>query len=751
MVADAFSVAASGIAIFLAPGMLLLRAARVSAEPDERFAYAFAASLTLLTASFAGLLTMSLPMSSAPAGLTLTTLGACALARLLPTAAVSSLPFDEKCAAFPSFAFYALAAAAIAAAVVFAPVGSVDRWWYLAYIRSFAQAPTLSLAEPFLGSGLPFARFGVHPWLFGLAMWSQTSGIDPVAVYENAAPVVAVLASLSAATTMARALLVTAATQRLAVIASVLLWCGGVVPLLARSGEDKILAAGALVPLCFAALLRFLRGPGDARDALLLTLACVATAAVHSLDYAFVLVVAIPTAAFAFLRARHTRKVAAAAALILLVVAIVPAASGLVVRSRLHDIGAELSAADHPVVRVHEGRDRLVELPAVGYLVSPHLLLHPLVLLALFALPLLRTRRSDDGAGAGAQADGNEWVDENARAFVLVAAVLPVLIAFVPPLPVLAGSVIPPWMIYRVLWLLPVAPLAAIAMRALTAENGRGESIAAAVLLLLCAPLVAKSGHDRLAEVRGRLAAPRSEDFASVLNAVRALPAEALIVAAPELAERLPALTARHVVAALDRSTIVFAGSRSAGEARLRVRAALLAGQDDGAALAKAADVVPTHALFDPDSTYAPRCAGPTRVWGAWALCALDLRGTPHAALAIAAFPPPRIVAEARCDPAAPSSGRDPWSASAPLVDCRVKLPAGTHEGLFLLVEASTGRAADELRITVASTALAVARVSGESSTAIALPPIDDDTIDVRVASSFLPFVKVRRVAVLAR
>ena len=59
--------------------------------------------------------------------------------------------------------------------------------------------------------------------------------------------------------------------------------------------------------------------------------------------------------------------------------------------------GAQLASSDHPVVRIHAARDRLIESDAFAriggrYAVNPRLLAHPLLLLALawlHAEPLL--------------------------------------------------------------------------------------------------------------------------------------------------------------------------------------------------------------------------------------------------------------------------------------------------------------------------------------------------------------------------
>jgi len=645
----------------------------------------------------------------------------------------------------------------------------------------------LTLAEPFLGTGQAFARFGVHPWLFGLATWSWLSGVDPVVVYELGAPVLVVLSSVSASWVLARELFGDGARARLCLLATMLLWSGAMVPLLARAGEDKVLAAAALLPLCIAAFLRSIRDGGDEtpadiarasnRDTLrrarptfpalaLLTVAAVATAAVHALAYAFVLVALLPTAALLVLRVPSNRSAIGIAVAVLLVIALAPALSGIVVRERLNEIGAELATPDHPVVRVHEGRDRLIELPAVGYVVAPWLLLHPIALLALGGAVVWSRRKRDATTGLAADSAGvASWMPrsrEATTAFLAATTVVPLAIAFVPPLPAMAGTVIPPWMVYRVLWLLPLAPLAAIAAVAVAGRLGRGESAAVLLLLALGLPVVADGALARLTDVRNRLAAPDDSPFRGLVAAVATLPTDALVVAAPELSERLPAFVARPVLAALDRSTIVFTGSRERGEARLRARAALLAGDEDGLALAGAAGLRPTHAVFDPASGRQPRCGSMLYREGAYALCELPA-GNGDAlvgdVLEVSTHSPTGAVAEADCATAASTSRRNPWTAAAPVATCRIELPAQWHgrDGLQVVIETETGRAVDELRIAIVADAgsarrfTANARTTGRSSIAVPLPPLDAGEIEVRVASSFLPAVRLRRVTLATR
>jgi len=132
----------------------------------------------------------------------------------------------------------------------------------------------------------------------------------------------------------------------------------------------------------------------------------------------------------------------------------------------------------------------------------------------------------------------------------------------------------------------------------------------------------------RLRPDRARLAAPSGRSFRELTDAVRSLPSDSLITAAPELSERIPALTGRRVLAMSDRATIVFAGNRTDGEARMRARAALMAG------LWRSRDGVPapTHVLFAPGSRAARYCGRTLLKTESWRLCEF-----------VAAEPPPGV------------------------------------------------------------------------------------------------------------
>jgi hypothetical protein len=784
-----------GVALFLLPGAALLSAARLSLRHEEKLAYWFATSLVLLTATFAASVASGLSIAATPWVLALLTLAAAAAARrLVPPS--PPLEADDRLRPGPlHFVLVVAGIACLVAAVSFAPVGSVDRWWYLAYVRGYLDGAPLDVAEPFLGTGQSFARFGFHPWLLGLAMWSQLSGLDPVEVYESSAPILVVLASVSATAALAIEMFGRGTKARLTILATMLLWSGGLVPVLARAGEDKVMAASALMPLCLAAFLRALREARNGSAAaglLLLAIAAIATAAVHALALAFVLLAILPAAAIFAVTMPRRRATLSLAVTLLLAVAVAPAASGLVVKQRLSEIGADVANQDHPVVRVHEARDRTLELAPGVHVTNPRLLFHPLALLALIGL-LSVARRSRDSLTrylqrADAGSDTFEPAgDEAVLRLLLVTSLVSLTIAFFPPATNFVGSIIPPWMVYRVLWILPLAPLAAIGVDLLASRYFPDESLAprdssdesraprdssdeslpprdssrewlaVVTMLVLGLPSVLTATNTRLAEVRERLAPPSGDDFAGMIAAVSALPADALVVAAPELSERLPALTGRHVVAALDRSTIVFSGTREQGEARLRARAALLAGDADGGELARKAGITATHAIYDPRATNTPRCSGDVHRGEAWAVCELALDVVNDAAaLERSDKPGTDVLATAECE-AAPlvNEKRDPWAAGPPAVLCRATLPAGATGPAVLRMEVETGRAADELRVEVREQKGAVRRGSTRLDccglAGLELPSIGAGTVEIRIASSFLPAVKPRKVTIVSR
>src|SRR6185503_11544802 len=216
------------------------------------------------------------------------------------------------------------------------------------------------------------------------------------------------------------------------------------------------------------------------------------------------------------------------------------------------------------------------------------------------------------------------------------------------------------------------------------------------------------------------VAVPADARLDAALAAVRALPADAIVAAAPELSERLPALTGRRVLAMSDRATVAFSGARTAGEARLRARAALF-----GGLWKPAPDVpTPTHVLYAPPSSASSYCADQLLWTESFALCSfrpvppvpgIRLPEAPASAdgekrVALAdALGDGRVALRAQCNTAR-NNGRalvwtrpGPWSASFSAAVCDLHAPENaSFSPRTLVLVPLLGRAVEELTVQVA-------------------------------------------------
>ena len=548
-----------------------------------------------------------------------------------------------------------------------------------------------------------------------------------------------------------------------------------------RLPEDKVLAAVVLSPALWAFGIRACERAGTWTIAT--ALAAVAIATIHPLGF---LLSAGPLVVFCAIRAwrePRMRRAVAGVMLVLVVASAYPLVSGFIVRRAYVSDGAAVLTADHPVARVHRSRQRLIDVGTFGYIVDPHLLAHPIIWVALIALPLLRRRSSREAA------------------FLAPAAVIPLAVAFIPPLGGLAGSLILPWMVHRVLWAIPFGALAAVAADESATRLGGRAGVVAAALLVLSVPSARSAATERMREEREALALPAMPELHEALATLGALPASAIVAAAPELSERLPGLTGVHVLAMSDRATIVFAGTRAAGEARLRERAAIFAG------LWKPAEDAPppTHVLFAPGAAASRYCGAELMHNERFVLCTFapasvppgirmpeveaNSDGTERSSMAAllsanadgggrASATGPRSAPDipgevsaaaahngnvtAHCDPqprlGVPSpagltrSRGGPWSAEFPLLSC--SLERGTKDllPLTLILEPALGTAVEELTIQVTGMrgdaqrwrVRARRRVHNGETLRFGLPRGAVDRVGVEITPSFLPFVKLR-------
>lgn len=650
----------------------------------------------------------------------------------------------------------ALGLAITGAAWILTESGAVDRWWYLAYVRNYVSSDALRLTEPFFGSDFVHPRFSINAWLLLLAGWARLAAVDPVFLYERVAPLFAVPIALSAARLLAGSIFSSPRTVWTAVVATALLWSGGsLFPIITRSVEDKILAALILAPVSLAAVSRAM----SRRSGLWIAAAALALAAqstVHPVVYAFTALTALPYIGL-MAAGRHTKPAVALALMAALAIgAVYPVVNGSQARELMAADGATLDQPQHPVVRVHRSRDRLIEFESGGYIVNPRLLVHPIVLFGIFSLLLLGRRSRQENF------------------FLIPATLLPLFICFVPPMAELAGQSMVPWMLYRVLWAAPYALLAAAGLEACAASArvpvlAGTALLAAGVLPYMQSTISERSAPARLAQIQ-----PAGE-LDEVLRAMRALDEDAIVAAAPELAERLPALTGARVLAMSDRATTVFTGSRAAARPRLRANAMIAAG------LWRPSDDVPTptHILIEPGDTTDKYCAERLHNGELYALCTFEpAPSRPGVSLAEAASPvnSEKSVTHSyaalsgnaaaplamSCTPEPATRGNrlvwerpGPWTARYPGLLCRVTVgrnePTGRMIAERLALTAFVGTAVDEYIVEMRAfddlgqrwSVRTRADVSETKPLEFQLPRAHAHTFEVAVVPTYLPFVKL--------
>jgi hypothetical protein len=745
-----------GIALLQAPGFILVCAIGITPRASEAPALFFSLSIAALLPAllWVALASGSLDLVPSVLAALLGVIVMVASRRYRPQVAQRAT-MSHEVRVLMGIAL-ALGALLTGGAWILTETGAVDRWWYLAYIRSYAAADTLQLSEPFFGSDFVHPRFSINAWLLLLATWSRLAAVDPVFLYERVAPLFTVPIALSAARLLAGSIFSAPRTIWLTVIATALLWSGGsLFPILTRSVEDKLLAALVLAPVSIAAISRALTSR-SASWTLVAALALAAQCTVHPVVYVLTALTALPYIAVMAAGRSTTPAVALALASIIAVGAAYPLSNGSQAREILADDGATLEATEHPIVRIHRARERMVELEGGGYVVDPHLLAHPISLFALLSLFFLGGCSREE------------------RFFLVPATLLPLFICFVPPLTSLAGLMGVPWMIYRVLWAVPYGLLAAAGIEAVTTPF-KVPAIAVVVLLALgVAPLTQRMLVERLSPARLAHAVPEGE-FTEVIAALSTLGHDAVVATAPELAERLPALAGVGVLAMSDRASVVFSGSRAAAEPRLRANALIAAGlwrADNDAP-------TPTHILIASGASTEKYCGTRLHDGEHYALCTFEAaKSKPGVSLASTkdAADPEKTVTRSytellggagetvfmNCTPtAAQRAGKlvwqrpGPWSASYPGLYCRMMVGRDKPVGRVVMQQIAftpfVGAAVDEYIVEVRAFDDLGQRWSVRNRTAVSdntqmafrLPRAHAHTFEVTIVPTHLPFVKL--------
>lgn len=762
--------------MFFVPGFLLLAACRLTGDVGwlERPGMCFALSLGMLAIATLPIPLQGWSLHAALPILFVECLAAAAIAAYRDPA--PKLMYRDGGPNREPLPMALLGIATIALMVgawLYTETGSIDRWWYLAYIRDYVNSGSIDGAEPFLGSGNVLPRFAWNAWILSFALWAKISSADPTALYERYSVLLLAPVAVSAAIFMGRAVFDTWRLALITGLCSVLLWTSGsLLPALTRLPEDKLLATLILVPILIGSIVRAAVSGRNGWNVLhrrnwipVAAAASLATATVHPFAYGLGLAMLLPfVVLFGITRQTH-RGVAVALVVILLASGAVSYAIGSAARDAVVASGASMASPDHPVVRVHMSQDRLVDV-GFGKIVSPKLLFHPLILLGFLGLlPLVRRSFKE-------------------RYLITPVTFFALSVAFLAPLTAFAGTVVTPWMVYRILWAIPFALLLAVFIDEAGRLTRLRPSFVVAALALATFPWLrdAIAAHER--PERQILSSPQGGEISELVTAIGGLSGETVIVAAPRLSERLPALTGKHVLASSDRGTIVFSGDRELGEKRLQARTAALIG------LWRPVEGVPdpTHIVFAPGTPAERYCEEAIFESDAYRLCEFS-SASPIPGVKLHEAPDDRIERkpgepkqeglfaigvpydadehtdslDIECTPTPESvfrtvqwKDRDPWEAAAPGTTCT--LTPGDPEAMPLfaprdiIIDAFLGKAAEEFVISATASRDGIQRwnlrtrqrIKGDERLEYTFPQTRIDKLEIQVTPSYMPFLKLR-------
>lgn len=461
---------------------------------------------------------------------------------------------------------------------------TVDDWWDLSFVSGWLAEGRLGWSQMALSPDPVTQSSPVHPrflwsvWLVLQALVAEAAGRAAWKVQAGPLAAVTIALVVSAQAALARSLAPERAGARAAGFAALAIaattgwiWATEPLPLFVRGYQDKFVAGFVLAPVLVALVLRSaracVRGAREegATDVLALAFVAIAAVSVHSLVYSMALF-AGATAVAAVLGIRGVTPWVRRRAGILLALglpALYPLAQAAVLAVVFDEQGVSLATPGNPVVRAHLSLDRLVGASGPAWIVHPGAVFAPVALVAAAGVVLAWRRRRDDDA-----------------ARVLVAlALAPCALLFVPGLAALAGKLWLPWMLYRIGWMVPVAPLVAFAVWTLAREARAAARapLAATVLAVVFAALAIDAAADRVR--RGLDEHPGQPDGAPVAAAAAVFEFLAAgegrdaVLAPPNFSELVPALAGKPVVAFPERGTLVFAGDDRRAYERLRDRA----------------------------------------------------------------------------------------------------------------------------------------------------------------------------------
>ncbi len=449
--------------------------------------------------------------------------------------------------------------------------GTVDDWWDMAFVSAWSAGPELGMGEPFLGSGRVHPRFMWNAWLLVQALVVGASGLSPHSLQVGQLAALVCLLSISAQAGLAGVLFgKDRPVARLATILALPCWllATEAIPFFTRLHQDKFVAVLVFVPVMLAAALAYTRRR-QPMDLMVLLVASLAACSVHSLVYAVGLAGVVVTVAAANggkgWRSAAGTLLAAAAPLAY------PLTQAWMLAPRLEAQGISLASPDNPVVGAHLWLGRLAGSGGPLFVVDPRSVFGPFVLLAIAGLLVAASR---------------SYRTQVASRVLLALTLVPLAMVCVPGLAAVTGKLMLPWMIYRLLWLVPVAALAGLAFEWAFDRSSAGRRVLAVSVLTLLTVLtvvpvaLARAERGMHARASERPRHPRGTTLA-VLDFLAASPERGPVLAPLGLSEVIPALARRPVVAFSERGTLVFSSRESEAYQRMYDRARFFSSRAD--------------------------------------------------------------------------------------------------------------------------------------------------------------------------
>ncbi len=371
-----------------------------------------------------------------------------------------------------------------------------DDWWYLGYVRQYMDATALSPRDPVAGPDAPVsARTAIDVWLLAQGAIARLGLLNPVYLVQTFLPPAAIAAALLAVYALTRRIARDSAAALLATIALIGVALIDVAPhegfgrtLFVRAAQDKVVSGIVVGPSFLLLLLQQFDTPGPVSRVSLL-LAGVALAVTHPHGLILVAGVTVGFVALELLAGEIRRASARRLAFGALAIAALMAVPAFFWLRLTEQTPGLFNPEAGPRLAW-----RILDLPGRLYTAHPGLLRNPLLVLAI-VLSLAHLRR---------------WREDRGARLLIAATWAPILLILFPPSAVVLGKIMSPSQLWRMLWIVPAAPILGAA--AITVAGRLTRRVPAAIgglaILALAVALGAAAQQGSLRLDRGYFAGP---------------------------------------------------------------------------------------------------------------------------------------------------------------------------------------------------------------------------------------------------